>query len=77
MLGNGAPYQKNRTESEGWIGVILIEDNGKKTPNTPFKVYKQGTAIYRTVRTVVWEVETGTSPVSPTRLWSIQIFSSL
>ncbi|MDR0832986.1 MAG: hypothetical protein LBN93_02195 [Candidatus Symbiothrix sp.] len=31
------------------------------------KDVKQGTAVYRTVRTVVWEVETGTNPVSPTR----------
>ena len=28
MLGNEAPYQKNKTESEGWIRVIRIEDNG-------------------------------------------------
>ncbi|WP_297337509.1 hypothetical protein [Algoriphagus sp.] len=27
MLGNQAPYQKNRTESKGWIRVIPLEDN--------------------------------------------------
>jgi hypothetical protein len=30
-------------------------------------VSKYGTAVYRSVRTVVWEVETGNNPVSPTR----------
>jgi hypothetical protein len=28
----------------------------------------QRTAVYRTVRTVVWKVKTGNNPVSPTRL---------